>query len=416
VFAGGWTAEAAEEVAGAGSLDKAAVLEQLTQLVEKSLAVMDASGERYRLLDTVRHYAQERLEESRDADEARERHLQFYLGLAEKARPELAGAKQGEWLARLDLERENLLAAHAWCDRAPHGAEHGLTLAYLLRPYWLNRGLLGLGYRFTEEALNRSGAGARDFARSRGLFIAGQFSLVMGRYDEARRSLEESVQIAREIGDPRRVAAALQPLGMAHAGQGDLPTARRYLEEAVALAEQQGQQREVAAAGNALAQLCRVEGDLARAEALYAQVLALMRKLEDRESIAIVLLNLAMVAIGRGDGERARIMLLEVLAIADEIGSKPVGQSLFEVSAGLAALREEWPRVARFYGAAEVQAAQTGLRRDPGDEAFLAPLLARARAALGAPGFSAADGAGRELPFEQAIAETRTWLGEARPA
>jgi hypothetical protein len=141
-----------------------------------------------------------------------------------------------------------------------------------------------------------------------------------------------------------------------------------------------------------------------------------MRKLEDRESIAIVLLNLAMVAIGRGDGERARTMLLEVLAIADEIGSKPVGQSVFEVSAGLAALREEWPRVARFYGAAEVQAAQTGLHRDPGDEAFLAPLLARARAALGAPAFAAAESAGRELPFEQAIAEARRWLDGARRA
>ena len=138
-----------------------------------------------------------------------------------------------------------------------------------------------------------------------------------------------------------------------------------------------------------------------------------MRKLEDRESIAIVLLNLAMVAIARGDGERARTMLLEVLAIGDEIGSKPVGQSVFEVSAGLAALREDWTRAARFYGAAEMQAAQTGLHRDPGDEAFLAPLVGRARAALGAQGFPAAESAGRALAFDQAIAEARAWLGAA---
>ena len=65
---------------------------------------------------------------------------------------------------------------------------------------------------------------------------------------------------------------------------------------------------------------------------------------------------------------------------------------------------------------AETQAAQTGLHRDPGDEAFLAPLLARARAALGAQGFPAAESAGRELPFEQAIAEARAWLFGARPA
>ena len=402
VFAGGFTAEAAEDV-----------LEQVTQLVEKSLVVLDASGERYRLLDTVRQYAQERLEESPDSDAAHEHHLQFYLGLAEKARPELAGPKQGEWLSRLDLERENLLAAHAWCDRAPRGAEHGLTLAYLLRPYWLNRGLLGLGYRFTEEALNRSGAATRNFARSRGLFVAGQFACFMGRYAQAQRLLEESLLIAREIDDRRRVAAALQPLGVAHVGQGDLPMARRYLDEAVSLAKEGGEQREIAAAGNARAQLYRVEGDLEHAEELYTRVLALMRELQDRESIAIVLLNLAMVAIGRRAGERARAMLLEVLAIAGEIGSRYVGQSLFEVSAGLAALGADWPRVARFYGAAEALAAQTGIRRDPGDEVFLAPLIAAGQGALGTAAFIAAEHGGRALPFEQAMAEARAWLSAA---
>jgi predicted ATPase len=410
VFAGGWTAEAAEAVAAGGPLTAANVLEHLTQLVEKSLVVLDASGERYRLLDTMRRYAQERLQESGDEATVRARHLEFYVSLAEKARAQLHGAEQAEWLARLDVERENLLTAHAWCDHADGGAEAGLRLAYQLRPYWVNRGLPGLGLSLTVEALARAGAQARNFARCRGLFDAGQLNVFMGRFGEARRYLEESLQIAREIGDERRVAAALQPLGSAHVGQGDLPTARRYLEEALALAERRGEQREIAAAGNALAQLCRVEGDLDRAEALYTRVDALIRGLEDRESIAIVVLNRAMVAIARGDGERARRMLLEVLAIADEIGSKPVGQSLLEVSAGLAALREEWQRTARFYGAVEAQTAQTGLHRDPGDEAFLAPLIVRARAALGADAFAAAENAGRETAFEQALAEARTWL------
>ena len=414
VFAGGWTAEAAEEVAGGGSLDKAAVLEHLMQLVEKSLVVLDASGERYRLLDTVRQYAHERLQESGDENQALARHLELYVGLAQTARPKLHGAEQAEWLGRLDGERENLLSAHAWCDRAPAGADAGLRLAYLLRPYWVNRGLLELGHRFTLDALTRAGAQARNFARCRGLFDAGQLSVFMGRYDEALRYLEDSLAIAREIGDERRVAAALQPIGLAHLGLGDLPSARRFLEEALALAEQHGEQREIAAAGNQLAQLLRVEGDLDRAEALYTRVLALVRELEDRESIAIVLLNLAMVAIGRYAGERARTMLLEVLAIAQEIGSRPVGQSLLEVCAGLAVLSEDWPRAARFYGAAEAQTVQTGLRRDPGDEAFLAPLVAKARAARGAEAFSADEHAGRTLSFEQAMAQARGWLAADR--
>jgi hypothetical protein len=103
-------------------------------------------------------------------------------------------------------------------------------------------------------------------------------------------------------------------------------------------------------------------------------------------------------------------MLLEVLVIAAETGSKPVEQSVLEVSAGLAALRAEWNRTARFYGAAESRAAQTGLHRDPADEAFLAPYVTKARDALGVPAFGADEAAGRAISNEAAMAEARAWL------
>jgi tetratricopeptide (TPR) repeat protein len=200
---------------------------------------------------------------------------------------------------------------------------------------------------------------------------------------------------------------------MASLGQGDLATARGHLEEALALARKLGDKRQVAAALNALAQLHRVEGELDTAEPLYEQVLALARELGDRESIAIGLLNLAMVAIGRDSRDRARRMLLDVIEISEEIGSKPAGQSVLEVSAGLAALREEWECAARFFGAAETQTGHTGIHRDPADEAFLAPRIAVARKALGAEAFAAVESAGRALSYEQAIKEAREWL--ARP-
>jgi len=415
VFAGGWTLEAAETVCAFGAIDKANVLERVTQLADKSLVVVEPEGERYRLLETVREYARERLAESRELEEACNRHLGFYVGFSEQARPQLVGPDQGRWLARVDLERENILAAHAWCSRAPRGAECGLQLVYLLRPYWLNRGLLGLGQRINADALAHPGAQERNLARCRALFVAGQLSFYMGRYRQAQQYLEESVAIGREMGDKRRVGAALQPLGMAHLGQGDLATARRYLEEALASAEALGEPREIAAATSTLAQLHRVEGDLDAAEPLYERVLEIARELDDRESIAIGLLNVAMVAIGRQDNERARQMLLAVHAILEEIGSRYVGQSLLEVSAGLAVSRREWQRAARFYGAAEAQALLTGLHRDPADEAFLAPLVAKAHAALDTPAFAAAEGAGREVPYETIVAEARAWLALPQP-
>jgi predicted ATPase/class 3 adenylate cyclase len=409
VFSGGWTLEAAEAVVAAG-LKESDVLDLITRLVDKSLIVMEPTGGRYRLLDTVRQYAQERLEESRENDATRDRHLAFYLAFAEKARPELVGSDQGAWLARLDLERENLLAAHAWSGDAQGGVESGLKLASSLRRYWMIRGLLGLGHRMTIEALARTAAQEQGPARCQALFDAGQLSGWMGRYHEAQTYLEESLVLAKRIGDERLVARALQPLGLALLGQGNLAAARRHFEYGLALARQLGNKRELAAALNALAQLNRAQGELDAAEPRYLDVLALAREMGDPESIAIAQLNLAMVSISRGFSDRGRQMLLEVSAIVAASGSKPLGQSLLEVCAGLGALYKEWQRAARFYGAAEGHAERTGLHRDPADEMFLAPLIAQTREALGSGAFSLAEAAGHALNYEEATAEARIWL------
>jgi non-specific serine/threonine protein kinase len=347
---------------------------------------------------------------SGEADEARTRHLGFYLAVAERARPELAGPAQGAWLARLDLERENLLAAHAWCDRVEDGAERGLQLAYFIKPYWFIRGLLGLGHRVMIEALARTGAQKRSIARCGGLLDVGQIDTWRGRYVEALAHLEEGLAIARELGDKPMTAALLQPLGLAALGNGDPAAARAYLAEALALAHELGNKRELLAAHNALAQLHRAEGELDAAEPLYERTLTLAREMGDRESTAIGLLNLAMVSIGRGSNERAGRMLLEVLDIVDEIGSQSAGQSALEVSAGLAARQNEWAKAARLYGAAEAQAERTGLHRDPADEAFLAPLIDAARNALPESAYTAAEVAGRALAYEEALLEARAWL------
>ena len=413
IFAGGCTLEAAEAVGAGGDIGEADVLDFMSHLVEKSLVAVEVDGARYQLLDTVRQYAHERLDESGDGDQARTRHLKFYLALVERARPRLDGPEQSAWLAKLDLELENLLSAHAWCDRAEEGVNLGLRLVSSIKPYWITRGLMGLGHRVTVEALARGRGHENGLARCRGLCDAGQLCCFMGRYPEAQGFLEESLAIARECGERKRILAALQPLGMALFGQGDLAAARRSLEEAIALARDLGDKRELAAANNGLAQLHRVVGELDPAEPLYVSVVTLARELGDRETIAIGLLNLAMVSIGRGSADRARGMLLEVLAIADEIGSKQAGQSALEVSAGLEASFENWERAARLFGVAEAQIEQTGLHRDPADEAFLAPLVAKARDALGATAFAAAERAGRTLSYEQAMDEARAWLTNA---
>jgi tetratricopeptide (TPR) repeat protein len=263
------------------------------------------------------------------------------------------------------------------------------------------------------EALERPGAQQRSLARWEALFGAGQLGGWMGRYAEAQAYLEECLAIARELDDKERVASVLQPLGLAALGQGSRSAARGYFEEALALARELGNRRELAAALNALAQLHRMEGELDKAEPLYHDVLALARELGDRESIAVALLNLAMVSIARGFGDRVRAGLREVSSIVEEIGSKPMAQSVLEVCAGLAAFRGQWARAARLFGAVEAHAERTGLHRDPADQAFLAPLIAKARGALGSVAFASAEAAGRTLTYEKVTLEARAWLEES---
>ncbi len=409
VFAGGFTLDAAEMVATGDDLREADVLELASELVEKSLVETDAEGARYRLLETVREYAQQKLAESADERATRSKHLAFYVALAESAQPALVGPEAATWLERLDFERENILAAHAWCDRAEGGGELGLRLASAMRRYWFVRGLLGLGLRVTLEALGRPGAQAPSAARCHSLFGAGEIASWMARYTEAQRHLTESVAIARALDDKFALARGLQPLALAALGLGNAAEARRHLEEALVLARELGRPRTVAAVLTGLAQVHRAQGELDAAERLYREVLVLARELRDPHVVSVGLLNLAMVSIARSTDDDVRPMLAEALAIAEQTGSRLTGQSVLEVCAGLAAARSEWRRSAEFFGAAEAHAEATGLHRDPGDDAFLAPLVARARDALGATA-PEAEAVGRALSYDNAMGKARAWL------
>jgi non-specific serine/threonine protein kinase len=169
VFAGGWTLDGALAVAADGA-DEYEVLDRLARLVDQSLvSTRHVAGDatRYAMLETVRQYAQERLEDAGEGAAMRDRHLAYVVAFAERAAPELVRNDQLAWLARLDHERENLLAAHAWCDHATDGAALGLRLVYALLIYFRNRGLLALQLRVTVEALSRPGADAPTVARGR---------------------------------------------------------------------------------------------------------------------------------------------------------------------------------------------------------------------------------------------------------
>jgi predicted ATPase len=414
MFAGGWTLEAAEAVGAGGSIDRLEVVDLLARLVEKSLVTIEVESSRYRMLDTVRQYAADKLAQSGDEPATRERHLAHFAALVDAARPHLLGPEQGTWMARLDQEWENLLAAHAACEFSPTGAEEDLKLVFALKFYWLSRGLLGTGLRITLEALARPGVERHDLARCRGLADAGQICYFMGRYDEARRYLRESLAIARSGDQPTRLLPLLHILSNVEAALGNTSQALRSCDEALELSVAVGNRRSHAAVVNSKGQILRLQGDLKGAAAQYRESRAIAEEIGDHEVRAVALLNLAMVAIAECELGEAEELLRLVLQISESTKSRSAGQCLLDVCASLAAAREEWPASARFSGTAEAQAEQTGIRRDPADQRFFDSMNAKVQATLGQRAAALA-AEGRALSYESAIAMARKFLAATKP-
>ena len=406
IFAGGWTLDAAEAIVAFGDVRTDDVLDVQTALVEKSLITVDADRERYGMLETVRAYARERLAESGEQSQAAERHLAHYLTLAETSRYGLTGEQRAEWIARLDNERDNLLAAHRACDSAIDGGTRGLRLCAMLDEYFYARAAPTVLSGMILEALSRPQAMLRTKERARVLFELGQLCCFTGRYVDAQARLNECIAIAREVGDQRRVAEALQPLAMAAFGLGDTASARAHLEQACAFARQSGDQRELAAGLTGLVQVLRMDGLHDEARPLCEEVVALARAMGDPEVLAVGLINLAAIELARGHDDRARPVLRDMLASVERTASTPILQSALDVAAVLACHEKAWARAARYFAIVERSRTETGLNRDPADEAFVRSFIERSHAV--APDRDAPSD--DPMPLDQAIADVRGWL------
>jgi predicted ATPase/DNA-binding winged helix-turn-helix (wHTH) protein len=414
-FTGSFALETAQRVASDERLDEWAVLDALGSLIDKSLVAVepDAGGEpRYRLLETMRQFALDRLEAAGDGAATRTRHLDVFVALAEQARSESFGPQQGRLMKRLDLDLENLLSAHAWSAHIGDSGERDLRLVTGLFRYWLNRALLSLGYRVTQEALQRAGTATRSRLVREALTQAGRLGARIGLHDEAARAHGEAVAIAREIAAPGVMADALTFAGMSCLEQGDNAGARVRLEEALMLARQLGIASEpFGKAALGLGELERIEGNWTRAQSLYEAALAQARQQGDVRLIGSGLHNLVMTALAQGKTEGVRERLLQVEALNREFNVAPY-QRVFPLllCAGLAALRGDWERSARFEGAAMFHFAQLKWPLDPADRVYVESFRRRTRAALGPADLERSLAIGRGLTIDEALEQMRQYL------
>ncbi len=319
VFAGGFDLDAAEAVTSGESIELWEILDRVASLVEKSLVQADESdaATRYRLLETVREYAAERLAEH-GADKTRRAHRDHYLSLAEVAEPELVASEQATWLHRLAVEHDNLRVAMAGCltDADP---EPGLRLGVALRWYWSIRGYAIEGCELLGELLGRDGS-VDDRLRVRALIAYSGLLIDLGDYETAQRCADDAIRRLRD--DDPLIVDALRTSATATFRRGDAARGLVLAEEGVARA------RSVGDAG-LLARLLCAEGlvraagleDWEGSRACNAEAFPLLRTSGDRRTLAAVLHNISTEELKSGDAPSAREHLAESLGIAEELGS-----------------------------------------------------------------------------------------------
>lgn len=325
VFAGGWTLEAAEEICAGEEIQSFDVIDLLTRLVNKSLAIAeDANGTtRYRFLETVRQFARYRLFDAEAVETVSDRHLDFFVAFAERARQELHRPNQIEWLKRLDAEQDNLRTALTWAlSENPARAAQALRLTGALWMYWDVRGFFQESLQWCERALAASGE--ENSARAQTLLGAADAISRLGNPEQTITFCQQTLVLARKIGDRHGEAEAMLYLGYMSLYLGDTARADEMSRQAFELYRALGDKDDLGRAQGPFAQRALMQGNYARAAELFETSLTLFRQAGDVREIAGALNNLASVVQVRGDWINARAYARESLelytALADKHG------------------------------------------------------------------------------------------------
>ncbi len=399
IFAGGWTLEAAQVVCRGRSQLQAHILELLAQLANKSLVVATetADGQTYyRMLETIRQFALEKLVASNYHEEVSHRHAAYFLQFAEEAEPKLRGFEQMQWLHELEMAHDNLRAALQWALQRPAALapeiELGVKLASTLWWFWWRRGHLLEGRRWLETALTKSWV-ARIWLPppilAKCVHALGGLAYHMSDYEVAKENWDKSLKLKEELGDKVGMSYALNNLGemaqrqgdyraallLHHQSlelkrqtgdrwgtayslneigtisqrQGDYAQAKTLLEEGLALFEETGHRHGVARSYHNLGKVALCLGDYHEATALHQRSQAEFVQLGERGGLADGLNSLGLLALFAGQAAQARALLQESLAIFQEVGDR-WGISYALNDLGLCSLVQgDYPEAVRFF-------------------------------------------------------------------
>jgi predicted ATPase/class 3 adenylate cyclase len=446
VFAGGFGLAAVETVCGVGPLTAEDVLDVVTSLVEKSLLRVEESddGVRYRLLETIRDYAREKLIMRDELFKLRTAHCDYYFVMAKAANRGSQGAEQGEWNRRVETELDNIRAAISYALEGGGDPIIGVKLEVALMGFWILRGYSTEGRRYVRAALALPEVQASDLAHAHALYVGAGLADAQGNHGEAKGMLEACLALRRKLGEPVDVAATLSTLslvrlhagdaegaftgeqealelfrrldnpigeaiGLLHLGQihayvGEEKKAIEHLEQCLALAQRIKYSEVESECEVNLGELALDAGDAAAASKRFSRALSVCRDAGNRRGESTALWGLGKIDRMRGDLNAARVRLGGALRAfrAYEMHEELLG--CLEDHAALWHALGNDAEAARMHAAVDVSRQRLALRRSPRAEARVRAMIASLRAGMGDTAFDAAWSAGTRWEIGEAAA------------
>ncbi|WP_395139205.1 ATP-binding protein [Armatimonas sp.] len=401
VFRGGWTLDAIESVHRSPD-----TLDLLYNLVDKSLVVVEQTSvsTRFRLLETIRQFAHERLEESGEQGSVQANHLVYFKFFAETLAPKLVGFEQKHWYERLEQENGNFRAALAFGTTHRGFAETTQALAGALMKFWWIRGYISEGRDWYEKVLHLPGGQAQTHARAEALYGAGALANFQADYGTAERYNQQSLTIRRLQDNKQGIASSLHAMGNTAFDQKHYRAARAFYEEGLSLRRELGELSGVSTLLNNLGNIAVVLHDLTLAQQFHHESLALKQTLGDRLGMANSFSNLATIATEQGDYPAAKKLCQQALHLHQELGDSPVFAGCLQGCAHLALCENQVHQAAMLFGAASRLREEIGLTLSLHQEENYQQQCDRVRETLGRGAFEAAWQEGRQLSREDVFA------------
>jgi predicted ATPase/DNA-binding XRE family transcriptional regulator len=399
VFVGSWSLQAAQFMCSV-EVSHANLLDAIRALVDNSLVIL--SEARYRMLDTIREFAQEQLALLGESQAIHQRHADYYLQFAGQAAPALEGGQLSEWHRQLELEEENLRAALHWLMEN-HETELALRVAGSIWRYWQRQGNLGEGRRWLEEGLAKGKDVPKD-VRANALWGAIWLAYHQGDYVRANEESAEYLPLARELNDPLSVRNALTGLGVTAVAQGRYDEGVAYLRESLNICRTIGKNWHL---GTSLLNLGRTImhlGNNQEAVLLLEEALEVYRDLGNKAFVARTEGYLGYAALLRSDNQLAenyfRQSLREFSHLHETMG---IAEGL-EGLAAVFAVTDRADRTARLAAAAVIIRETMAAQALPLDQAMFQTYVQQGRNAIGPEAWAIAWDEGNRMSTEQAVA------------